>query len=527
MIAKSHPSSITIRPSRQMFGDVTVPGDKMIAQIGVLLAAMGDGESVITGYPWFGENIRLPQALQGLGVHINTSMADGEPATLAGVPAPTPPTASNIASSDSTPGGYGQATPTAAELNLPPMPGSLHIRGCRRQLSPLAEPLDCGESGTALRLLTALLAGQPFATRITAGAHLSSLKLQPLMAVLGHMKADIRPQGPAADRPPFLVNPAPVKGIQLRAPHDNGQLKTAVLLAGLFAQGTTSIIQQRPARNHVEKMLEHFHCRPIVQGQTVRIKGGSTLYGEDLRIPGDFTLAAAWIGAAAAMPRGLVTVRDIGLNPNRTKFLRVLLRMGADIHARETSGTMSSRAYTRAVLAGPIFLRESVDYSGPEPVGFLTVTGRALRGVRVEAEEIPYLVDELPVIVAMAAVASGETVIEGLGELRAKSPDRMAAMAENLRAMGVPVVERPDSMEIQGSGGRSLRGAPVSTYGDALIGIGTAVAAIFARGTTTITEAACIYGAYPDFYADLQRLTGTDESTWTKLARKVSRMVET
>ncbi|HSI82498.1 MAG TPA: hypothetical protein VK970_01870, partial [Candidatus Methylacidiphilales bacterium] len=171
MTSARHPSVLHIRPSRQMWGDVSVPGDKMIGQIGMLLAAMADGDSTITGYPWFGENVRLPQALQGLGVVIDISGT-----------APQFP-----------PGAAAPKTPANTAVT------QVKIRGCRRKLTPLCEPLDCGESGTALRLLTAMLAGQSFATRMQAGAHLSSVKLQPLLAVMGHMKADIRPLGAATE----------------------------------------------------------------------------------------------------------------------------------------------------------------------------------------------------------------------------------------------------------------------------------------------------------------------------------------
>jgi len=257
------------------------------------------------------------------------------------------------------------------------------------------------------------------------------------------------------------------------------------LLAGLFATGTTSVTEKTPSRDHTERLLAHFHAPPVIdlqadgQGKTIRVRGGSRLHARDFNVPGDFSSAAFWIAAAAAMPGADLTITNLGLNGTRTGLLSVLLRMGAQIH-------------------------ESISDSSCEPVGTVRVYGRKLRGTKISGAEIANVIDELPIISAIGAIAEGDTEIRDAHELRVKETDRIAAMATNLRAFGVGVTEHDDGMTIHGGG--ALTAAKVGSFGDHRIAMSCAVLGLFAKGETTITEAACIATSYPTFQDDLSKV---------------------
>jgi 3-phosphoshikimate 1-carboxyvinyltransferase len=350
-------------------------------------------------------------------------------------------------------------------------------------LAPL-EPLDCGNSGTAMRLLAGILSAQPFKTRLIGDASLSSRTMKRIVDPLRAMGAKIQGQG-KEHTAPLEIEGGPLHGIDYTLPIASAQLKSCLLLAGLFAQGTTSITENIPSRDHTERLLAHFHAPPVVipqadgLGKTVRVRGGTRLHAQDFHVPGDFSSAAFWIGAAAALPGADLTLTHLGLNGTRTGLLSVLLRMGAHIH-------------------------ESIADSTCEPIGTVRVYGRRLRGTRVAGEEIPNVLDEIPIISVVAALAEGDTEIRDAKELRVKETDRIAAMAGNLRAFGVKVTEHDDGMTIHG--GASLRGARVRSFGDHRIAMACAVLGLFCRGETIIEEAACIATSYPTFHDDLLKI---------------------
>jgi 3-phosphoshikimate 1-carboxyvinyltransferase len=430
-------STLTVRQVRHLGGEIAMPGDKSLSHRSVLFAALADGTSTITGFLPGEDCICTMRALQAMGCVIEVE--------------------------------------SKTRLVVHGIDGKL--------LAPL-EPLDCGNSGTAMRLLAGVLAAQSFKSRLIGDASLSGRPMKRIVDPLREMGAKIQGQG-EKHTAPLEIEGGPLKGIDYTLPIASAQLKSCLLLAGLFAQGTTSITEQVATRDHTERLLAHFHAPPVIipqengSGKTVRVRGGTRLHAQDFHVPGDFSSGAFWIAAAAALPGADLTITHLGLNGTRTGLLSVLLRMGAHIH-------------------------ESISDSSCEPIGTVRVYGRRLRGTRVAGAEIPNVLDELPIISVIAALAEGETEIRDARELRVKETDRIAAMAGNLRAFGVNVTEHDDGMTIQG--GAALRGARVKSFGDHRIAMACAVLGLFARGETSIEETGCIATSYPTFHEDLLKI---------------------
>jgi 3-phosphoshikimate 1-carboxyvinyltransferase len=301
---------------------------------------------------------------------------------------------------------------------------------------------------------------------------------------LRQMGANITGQGKKQTAPLDIQGAeGKLTGIDYTLPVASAQLKSCLLLAGLFAQGTTSVTEKTASRDHTERLLAHFHAPPVIdlkpEGKTIRVRGGSRLHARDFNVPGDFSSAAFWIAGAAAMPGTDVTITNLGLNGTRTGLLSVLLRMGAHIH-------------------------ESISDASCEPYGTVRVYGRKLRGTKIAGAEIANVIDELPILAVIGAIAEGDTEIRDARELRVKETDRIAAMAANLRAFGVTVTEHDDGMTIHG--GTPLTGAKVASFGDHRIAMASAILGLFARGETTIADTACIATSYPTFQDDLHKI---------------------
>ena len=299
-----------------------------------------------------------------------------------------------------------------------------------------------------------------------------------VIAPLTQMGANIVGEGPNQTAP-LRIKGAPLKGIEYSMPIASAQVKGALLLAGLFAKGKTTVNEPAISRNHTELMLNYFLVRAVKEED-----GGVTIFGDqtpesrDFSIPGDISSAAFWLVAAAAQPGGHLLVRDSGLNDTRTALLGVLIRMGAQ-------------------------LREAVeDVDQLEPCGAVEVTGAPLKGTVIQGKEVPQLVDELPVLAVAGALASGTTIIRQAEELRVKETDRIAAIAHNLRAMGTQVVELKDGLEIHGR--PSLRGARVASFGDHRIAMAFAIAGLHADGETIIQDVECVRESYPGFEETLE-----------------------
>jgi 3-phosphoshikimate 1-carboxyvinyltransferase len=425
-------SVLKVKTCRKFDGDIRVPGDKSISHRAVIFGSLAEGTTHVTGFLPGEDCLCTMRAFQAMGVHIDVV--------------------------DET---------------------TLTIQGCGRKLQAAREPIDCGNSGTAMRLLAGVLAGQPFASSLFGDASLSSRPMKRVMDPLVQMGAKVTARG-AKNTPPLEIEGGPLAAIKYRSPVASAQVKSCVLLAGLFAKGTTTVVEPVKSRDHTERMLEHFYAHPVLDGLKVGIHGGTVLHANDLQVPGDISSAAFWIVAAASSPDASLVVRDVGLNPTRTGLLSVLLRMGAQI-------------------------REKIDAKTAEPYGTLQVQGRRLKGTVIGGGEIPNVIDELPILAVAAALAEGETIIKDAAELRVKETDRIQAMAGNLRAFGVPVEETEDGMVIQG--GAPLHAAEVESYGDHRIAMACAVLGLFVPGITEIHDTDCIATSYPTFTRDLEVLT--------------------
>jgi 3-phosphoshikimate 1-carboxyvinyltransferase len=330
-----------------------------------------------------------------------------------------------------------------------------------------------------MRLMSGILAGQGFTSRMVGDDSLSRRPMDRVADPLNEMGAQITTEGEHRCAP-LRIAGGELQGMRYELPVASAQVKSAVLLAGLFARGKTTVVQPVSTRDHTERMLGHFRVKTRTDGDEIIIYGGQDLQASDFTVPGDISSAAFWATAAAAFPGAHLTVTDVGLNPTRSGVLGVLAQMGAHI-------------------------ADSVDTEGGgEPRGTIAVHGGVLRGIEIGGEIIPNVIDELPIIAVAAALAEGTTVIKDAAELRVKETDRIAAVAGNLRAMGADVEESYDGMTI--NGGKELTGARLESYGDHRIAMAFAIAGLFADGETVIVDAACVAVSYPGFEADLKRL---------------------
>jgi 3-phosphoshikimate 1-carboxyvinyltransferase len=418
-----------IRRSAAIKTEITVPGDKSISHRAVMLAAMSNGTCVIRGFLPSEDCMCSVGAMRALGVEIEN-----------------------------------------------PEPTTLIVHGKRGQFEVPAADIDCGNSGTTMRLVAGILAGQPFRSRLVGDASLSKRPMRRIVEPLTQMGAKLTTEG-GDGRPPLLIEGGNLRPLQYVSPVASAQVKSAVLLAGMFASGKTSVTEPTQSRDHTERMLEYFLVRPQIQDRTVSIYGGQIPESQDFMVPGDISSAAFWLVAAAAHPNAHLLIKNVGLNETRTGVLGVLVRMGAHV-------------------------REVVEVDQAEPLGSIEITGARLKATRIAGKEIPNVIDELPILAVAAALAQGTTVIADAKELRVKETDRIAAIATNLRAMGVQVVETEDGMEI--TGGSPLHGAHLESFGDHRIAMAFAVAGLFAEGETVISNTECVATSYPGFDRQLE-----------------------
>jgi 3-phosphoshikimate 1-carboxyvinyltransferase len=414
--------------------EITVPGDKSISHRAVIIAALSNGVCNLRGFLPSEDCMHTVNAMRALGVKIEQ-----------------------------------------------PEPTRLVVHGKKRVLTAPKEEINCGNSGTTMRLLAGLLAGQNFESRLVADAGLSKRPMDRIVAPLSEMGASIVAEGPE-QTPPLRIRGGSLRGIHYRPPVASAQVKGALLLAGLFARGRTSVEEPIPTRNHMEKMLNYFLVRTAAEDNgTVSVFGDQVPESRDFDIPGDISSAAFWLVAAAAQRRGHLLIRDVGLNDTRTALLGVLLRMGAQV-------------------------REAVeDVDQLEPRGIVEVTGLPLKGTVIQGREVPRLIDELPILSVAGALASGKTVVRQAQELRVKESDRIAAIAHNLRTMGAQVAELNDGLEIFGPA--PLHGARVPSFGDHRVAMAFAIAGLFADGETIVQDAECIRESYPGFETVLEEFT--------------------
>jgi 3-phosphoshikimate 1-carboxyvinyltransferase len=419
-----------IKRAPRIEAEITVPGDKSISHRAVIIGALTNGICVVRGFLPSDDCLRTVQAMRALGIKIEH-----------------------------------------------PEPDKLIVHGKKRLLTAPAGEIDCGNSGTTMRLLAGLLAGQSFDSVLVGGATLSARPMDRVIAPLRKMGANIVAQGPN-ETAPVKIHGMKLRGASHQLPIASAQVKSALLLAGLFAKGKTTVREPFLSRNHTELMLNYFLVRTArEENDAISIFGDQVPESRDFSVPGDMSSAAFWLVAAAAQPGGHLLVREVGLNDTRTAVLGVLVRMGAQV-------------------------REAVDdIEQMEPSGTVEVTGAPLKGTVIQGKEIPQLIDELPILAVAGALASGTTIIRQAEELRVKETDRIAAIAHNLRAMGVEVVEQKDGLEIHGRG--ELRGARVASFGDHRIAMAFAIAGMFADGETIVQDVECVRESYPGFEKSL------------------------
>ena len=339
--------------------------------------------------------------------------------------------------------------------------------------------IDAGNSGTTVRLLSGILAGQPFDSMITGDASIQKRPMKRVMTPLSQMGASItsvHENGCA----PLQIKGSPLHGIHYLSPVASAQVKSCVLLAGLYADTPTSVTEPAISRNHSELMLRYFGADIQCEGTTSTVLPDPRLVGQKVNVPGDISSAAYFIAAALLVPGSEVLLKNVGINPTRDGMLRVVRAMGGDV----------------------TLVNENTD--GAEPCADLLIRSSSLHATTIEGELIPTLIDELPVIAVLAAFAEGTTVIKDAAELKVKESDRIAVMAENLKRMGADVEPTDDGMIIHG--GRPLHGATINPYLDHRIAMSFAVAALAADGETKIQDADCVKISYPGFYTDLEGL---------------------
>jgi 3-phosphoshikimate 1-carboxyvinyltransferase len=346
--------------------------------------------------------------------------------------------------------------------------------------------LDAGNSGTTMRLLAGILAGQEFTTKLTGDGSLQKRPMKRVMGPLREMGAEIRAR--EDNFAPLEIKGARLQAIDYHMPMASAQVKSAVLLAGLFAEGVTSVSEPARTRDHTELALEEFGAVVERQGRTTKIhglfggNGSGKLGAKSLDVPGDLSSAVFFIAAASLLGDSNISIHNVGLNPTRTAILDLFLGMGASIQ----------------MLA--------LKSSNGEIVGDLAVKGASLRGGVLEGDTIPLVIDELPMLAALGPFTEEGIEIRDARELRVKESDRIAALAENLRRMGATVEERPDGLKVEGRKAGKLRGAEIDPHGDHRIAMAFAVAGLRAEGATVIRDADCAGVSYPAFFADLERL---------------------
>ena len=414
----------TVRPATGLRGELRLPGDKSISHRALMLGAIADGVSRVRGLSRGADVASTAACLRGLGVEIDDSSVRG--------------------------------------------------RGMQG-LTPARAALDCGNSGTTMRLLAGLLAAQAFESELTGDESLSRRPMERVVDPLVLM-------GAQAGWPPLRVGGrTPLKGVEYDMPIASAQVKSAILLAGLYADGVTEVIEPTSTRDHTERMLKAMGADVQVGERRILVKRPERLEPLDLDVPGDLSAASFWLVAGGLVAGSRLRIVNVGLNPSRTAFLELLRRAGFAIEASAEIET------------------------GGEPAGWVEVgTSSDLRAIEVDAEAAAAMIDELPVLAVAATQLPGTSRITGARELRVKESDRIAAMAENLSAMGADITALEDGWEIRGP--HHLEGARVKSHGDHRVAMAMAVAGLIADGDTFIEAADCVEISYPGFFEQLEAL---------------------
>jgi len=417
-------------PAGRLEGELRPPADKSISHRAAILGAMAEGETRVSNFSEAADCASTLACLRVLGVSVER---DGARVTIRG--------------------------------------------GLETWRAP-AGPLDAGNSGSTIRMLAGPLAGRPFRATLVGDASLSRRPLERVAAPLRAMGATLETTDGHA---PLTITGGALRGLTHELPVASAQVKTAVLLAGLSAEGRTTVREPVPSRDHTERMLPAFGARVERDGLAASVGGGTRLRGATVEVPGDASSAAFLVVAALVLPDSEVRLEGVLLSPTRTAFVDVLRAMGGRVEA-----TLERRE--------------------PEPVGSIVARSSTLRGIRIDPALVPSLIDEVPALAVAGAFASGRLEVTGAGELRHKETDRIAALARGLKAMGAHVEEQADGLAV--AGGAPLHGARVDSEDDHRIAMALSIAALGARGATEVERGECVAVSFPSFYEVLGQATG-------------------
>jgi len=429
-------NQVLITPAKYLRGEITLPGDKSITHRAIILSSIAEGKSELKGVQRGKDCLATLKCIEQMGVPVR----EGEKEVI--------------------------------------------IEGVG--LEGLKEPedvLNCGNSGTTMRLLAGLLAGQRFYSVLSGDKFLRKRPMKRIVDPLREMGAKIegREKG---NFPPLTIAGGELKGINYLSPIASAQVKSCLLLAGLYAKGKTFVKEPYKSRDHTERMMQYLGISIRTKGLEVQLEGEKSrrsFKGKSFYIPGDISAGAFFIGAAVSLPGSRVKLSNVGLNPTRKGFIDVLLKMGAEVKISNFKKICE------------------------EEVGDIEVRGgNNLRGVVIQGEMIPRLIDEIPILTVVSCFAQGDTLIKDAGELRVKETDRIRAIVSELKKMGADIEERKDGMLIKG--GNKLRGALVNSWGDHRIAMALAIAGLRCEGETTIADTQCIDTSFPNFQKILREI---------------------
>ena len=429
-------SSVIVEPATRLSGLVTCPGDKSISHRYALIGALATGRTTVTRYAPGADCLSTLECLRSLGVKILHQRGSDDDD-------------SNV---------------------------QIEGRGLSG-LSETSEDLNAGNSGTTLRLLAGILAAQPFKSTITGDLSLCRRPMGKVIDPLRAMGADIQAE---SNCPPVTILGGQLQGVAWNPTVPSAQVKSALLLAGLKATGQTTVREPTLTRDHTERALTLFGVEVTRAGLAVSVTGNTTPRARNVRVPGDFSSAAAWAVAAAGLPGSEIEIADVGLNPSRTALLEVLQRAGAKVISEVRSETNC------------------------EPNGRLTVAHRTLQPIVISPVEVPSLIDELPLLAALATHRGGGLIVTGASELRNKESDRITALVKGLRALGANISEQSDGLTVTGD--CTLTGGTVDPEADHRLVMAFAIAALGASGPSTILGADAVGVSYPTFFETLNSL---------------------
>lgn len=427
------PSQMIIKPIKRISGAITVPADKSISHRAVMFGSIADGTTRVNNFLAADDCKRTIEAFREMGIDIKVKSQKAKGNSL-----------------------------------------EIHGKGLHGLKEPQG-PIDCGNSGTTMRLLSGILAGQNFYSMLTGDESLSVRPMSRIALPLRLMGADVR-----GDYPPLKIRGGRLKPVDYKSPVASAQVKSCVLLAGLFADGITSVTEPLPSRDHTERMLELFGVKLKRSGLKVSIKGRQKLKARLLDVPADISSAAFFMVAASIVKNSKLTIKSVGINPTRSGILDILKKMNARIKIKNKTST-------------------------PEPMADLIVETANLKSTTIKGSFISRAIDELPVIMVAATQAKGTTKIIGAGELRVKETDRIKSMSEGLNKMGANIKVVGDNIYIKGPS--KLNGACLNSRGDHRTAMSFAIAGLVANGQATIENTECILTSFPDFKKTLSKIS--------------------